>query len=166
MTAAWTLACAALVIGLLLIMSGRGTRRRHGLTDARTLDLDGRNLYSPRYGLAGRPDRIVEEGGTPIPEEWKPKAEKVYPSHVAQLGTYFILIEEKIGIRPPHGYVVLKGGVRLRIENTDELRARVLAIANQIRARRRHLAEMIQVHQPAAKCRGCGVRESCGQRRG
>jgi CRISPR/Cas system-associated exonuclease Cas4 (RecB family) len=148
-----------------LIVSGRSMRRRRGLTDARTLDLDGRTLFSARLGLAGRPDRIVEEGGVPIPEEWK-SAWRVHDSHRAQLGVYLILIEEVTGIRPPHGYVVLGDGQRVKIENSDQLRARVLAIADQIRAARRDLAEIIQVRQPAAKCRGCGVREACGQRMG
>ena len=100
------IAAAVLAVGLLLIVSGHSMRRRRGLTGARTLDLDGRNLYSARYGLAGRPDRIVEEGGLPIPEEWK-SGRRVHDSHRVQLGVYLILIEEETGIRPPHGYVVL-----------------------------------------------------------
>ncbi len=159
------IAAAVLAVGLLLIVSGHSMRRRRGLTGARTLDLDGRNLYSARYGLAGRPDRIVEEGGLPIPEEWK-SGRRVHDSHRVQLGVYLILIEEETGIRPPHGYVVLGDGRRQRVENTDQLRARVLAIADQIRAARRDLVEIIQVSQPPAKCRGYGVREACGQRSG
>lgn len=157
------IAAAALIVGLLLIVSGRSMRHRRGLTDARTLDLDGRTLFSTNLGLTGRPDRVVEEGGVPIPEEWK-SARRVHDSHRAQLGVYLILIEEVTGIRPPHGYVVMGDGQRHRVENTAELRARVLAIAEQIRAARRDLAEIIQVRQPASKCRGCGVREACGQR--
>ena len=99
----------------------------------------------------------------PIPEEWK-SARRVHDSHRAQLGVYLILIEEETDIRPPHGYVVLGDGQRHRVENTAELRAQVLAIAEQIRAAKPDLAEIIQVCQPASKCRGCGVREACGQR--
>jgi CRISPR-associated exonuclease Cas4 len=71
------LAVAAVFVGLALVLSGKGMRQRRGLTDAKTLDLDGRNLYSARYGLAGRPDRIVEGN---IPEEWK-SGRRVYDSH-------------------------------------------------------------------------------------
>ena len=46
----------------------------------------------------------------PIPEEWKPSASRVYDSHKVQLGTYFILIEEETGIRPPYGYISLARG--------------------------------------------------------
>jgi hypothetical protein len=60
----WLTAIAALFIGILLVLSGRRLRRQRGLGQGRTLDLDGRNLYSVKYGLSGRPDRIIE-GGVP-----------------------------------------------------------------------------------------------------
>src|SRR4051794_18841335 len=158
----WILAVLALIIGLALVLRGRGMRSRRGLGQGRTLNLDSRNLYSRRYGLAGRPDRIIEGG---IPEEWK-SARRVYDSHRAQMGVYFILLEEETGVRPPHGFIVTGDGTRHRIENTDELRAWVLSVADQIRASRPQVAEVIQVNPPPAKCRACGQRPNCGQGRG
>jgi CRISPR-associated exonuclease Cas4 len=154
---------ALIALGIALILAGKASRHRHGLTDARTLDLDGRTLFSPRLKLAGRPDRVVGEGGYQIPEEWK-GSPRVYDSHRVQVSAYFILIEEETGIRPPHGYVVLSNGRRTQIENTPELRARVPAIAEQIRAMRRNPHEPIEVNQPAAKCRACGMQMGCVQR--
>jgi CRISPR/Cas system-associated exonuclease Cas4 (RecB family) len=159
----WIAFILLFAIGLAMILRGRGVRSRRGLSRGRTLDLDGRNLYSARYGLAGRPDRVFDDGGMPIPEEWK-SARRVHDSHRAQMGAYFILLEEETGIRPLYGVIVTGDGKREIVRNTDELRARVLEVADQIRARRRHLVEIIQVTQPAAKCRGCGVRKSCEQR--
>jgi CRISPR-associated exonuclease Cas4 len=156
------IALAALLIGLLLILAGHATHRRRGLTDARTIDLDNRTLFSARLGLAGRPDRIVEGG---IPEEWKSSL-RVFDSHRAQLGCYFILVEEETGVRPPHGFIVTGQGTRHQVENTPELREWVLGIAEQIRAARRELEQVIPVMQPAGKCRGCGMRQGCGQRAG
>src|SRR3954453_11079217 len=158
----WILAVLAFIIGLALVLRGRGMRSRRGLGQGRTLDLDSRNLFSHRYGLAGRPDRIIDGG---IPEEWK-SARRVYDSHRAQMGVYFILIEEEAGVRPPLGFIVTGDGTRHRIENTDELRAWVLGVAGQIRAARRQVAETIQVNPPPGKCRSCGQRENCGQARG
>ena len=158
----WILAVLALIIGLALVLRGRGMRSRRGLGQGRTLDLDSRNLYSRRYGLAGRPDRIIEGG---IPEEWK-SARRVYDSHRAQMASTSSCIEEETGVRPPHGFIVTGDGTRHRIENTDELRAWVLGVADQIRAARRQVAEIIQVNPPPAKCRACGQRANCGQRRG
>ena len=111
------LAVTAVFVGLALVLSGKGRRQRRGLTDAKALDLDGRNLYSAKYGLAGRPDRIVEGN---IPEEWK-SGRRVYDLHRAQLGTYFVLIEEETGVSPSHGFIVLGDGTRYLIENTQEL---------------------------------------------
>ncbi len=129
---------------------------------ASTTGLDNRTLHSRRYNLTGRPDRIIDGN---VPEEWK-SGSRVYDSHRAQVGCYLILIEEETGIRPTHGYVSLEKGGQERVENTPELREWVLEVAEQIRAARRQIREVIQVSQPAAKCRGCGMREGCGQRKG
>ena len=156
------LALAALSVGLLLIVLGRTTRAARGLAEGRTTALDNRALYSARYGLAGRPDRIIDDV---TPEEWK-SSQRVYDSHRAQLGTYFILVEEETGFRPTNGFISLKGGERVRVENTPELREWVLGVAEQIRAARRELEREIPVRQPPGKCRGCGMREGCGQKSG
>jgi CRISPR-associated exonuclease Cas4 len=158
----WLAFILLLAIGLAMVLRGRGMRSRRGLSEGRTIDLDSRNLYSARHGLAGRPDRVFDDGGVPIPEEWK-SARRVHDSHRAQMAVYFILIEEETGLRPPYGVIVTGDGRREIVRNTDELRAWVLKIADQIRASRRQVAEIIQVHPPAAKCRGCGMRKNCGQ---
>lgn len=154
------LALAALIAGLLLILLGRNARRSRGLAEGRTISLDSRTLYSLRYGLAGRPDRIIEGN---IPEEWK-SSRRVHDSHRAQIGVYLLLIEEETGERPTHGFISLKNGERVRVENTAELRELVLGVAEQIRAARRELKREIPVRQPPAKCRDCGMRDGCGQR--
>lgn len=161
----WLLAILALIIGLALVLRGRVHRSRRGLGHGRTLALDNRTLYSGRHGLAGRPDRIVSEGGVPIPEEWK-SARRVFDSHKAQMGVYFLLIEEETGVAPPYGVIVLGDGTRHEVKNTPELRGWVLNIAEQIRAARRQIGASIPVRQPPAKCRACGMREGCGQRSG
>jgi CRISPR-associated exonuclease Cas4 len=161
----WLAFILLLAIGLSLVLRGRGMRSRRGLSEGRTIDLDGQNLYSARYGLAGRPDRVFDDGGMPIPEEWK-SARRVHDSHRAQMAVYFLLLEEGTGLRPPYGVIVTGDGRREIVRNTDELRAWVLGIAGQLRAARRQVAEIIQVRQPPVKCRSCGMREHCGQRAG
>lgn len=158
----WIAFILLFAVGLAMVLRGRGVRSRRGLSQGRTIDIDGRNLYSASLGLAGRPDRVFDDGGTPIPEEWK-SARRVHDSHRAQMGVYFILIEEESGQRPPYGVIVTGNGSREIVRNTDELRAWVLGIAEQIRAVRKKPQEPIQVNQPAAKCQGCGMRRVCGQ---
>jgi CRISPR-associated exonuclease Cas4 len=40
-----------------------------------------------------------------------------------RLGVYFIVTEDRFGVRPPHGFIVIGDGTRYRIENSVELRA-------------------------------------------
>jgi CRISPR-associated exonuclease Cas4 len=154
------IAIAAFVVGIVLILVGKSTRQHSGLTDAATVDLDTRVLYSARYGLTGRPDRLFREGQFVIPEEWK-SSHQVYDNHRAQLGCYFILVEEEYGVRPPYGVIVTGNGGREKVANTDQLRAWVLELAERIRAARQELNREIPVRQPAAKCRACGMRDGC-----
>ncbi|MHB1785276.1 MAG: CRISPR-associated protein Cas4 [Acidimicrobiales bacterium] len=155
----------ALILGLfgvlLVVLSKRG-RAGRGLGAGETVTLDDVTLFSRRLKLVGRPDRIVRRGKHLIPEEWK-SAKHVSHGHRLQLGTYFVLIEEEYGKRPPFGVVVLGDGTRVEVENTDALRSEVLAIADKIREHRARLAQEIPVRQPALKCRMCGQRRNCGR---
>ena len=159
------LLAAALVLGLLglllVVLSKRG-RAVRGLGSGKTVALNDLTLFSERLKLVGRPDRIVRKGEHLISGEWK-SAKRVSEGHRSQLGAYFLLIEEESGERPPFGGVVLGDGSRVQVENTEALRSEVLAIAEEIRERRRAIGEEIPVRQPAWKCRLCGQRGNCGQ---
>jgi CRISPR-associated exonuclease Cas4 len=60
----------ALLLGLVLVLVGRGIRQRRGLGWGKTVSLDRVTLTSRRLGLTGRPDRLIKTEGTIIPEEW------------------------------------------------------------------------------------------------
>ena len=160
--AGWIAAGAglALLLGLVLVIAGRGMRRRRGLGGGRTVSLDRVTLTSRRLGLTGRPDRLVKTGRMVIPEEWK-SARMMRPWHRVQLGVYFLLIEDRLGIVPPHGFVVLGDGSRHYIENTSELRAEVLELAGRIRAARGRLTEPIPVRPVPGQCSPCGMLGHC-----
>lgn len=150
------------VVGLLLIVLAKRGRKSRGLGLGDTIALDDMTLFSDRLRLVGRPDRIVRQGETLIPEEWK-SAKRVNEGHRLQLGAYLLLIEEEYGVRPPHGVVVLGDGSRVEVRNTADLRSKVLAIAERIREHRRRIDEEIPARQPRAKCQACGQRGACGQ---
>ncbi len=160
-----TVALVLGLLGLVLVVLGMRGRRKRGLGSGETVALDDVTLFSERLKLVGRPDRIVRQGGSLIPEEWK-SSKRVNDGHRLQLGTYFVLMEEEYGMRPPFGVVVLGDGSRVEVKNTEELRSKVLAIAEQIRESRQVLRQEIPVRQPAGKCRVCGQRGNCGQARG
>ncbi|GIW86335.1 MAG: hypothetical protein KatS3mg108_0659 [Isosphaeraceae bacterium] len=159
----WLIAAGALVAGVILVLLAQRMRRVRGLASGRTLALDDVTLYSSRYRLSGRPDRIVRVGKAIVPEEWK-SAKRLWPGHIAQMGVYFLLIEERYGVRPAYGYVVLGTGNRHRIENDARLRSWVLDLADQVRDARAKLREPIGVSPRPAQCRACGQRGNCSQR--
>ena len=157
-------AVLALLLGLVLILGGRGMRRRRGLAEGKTVALDNVTLTSRRYGLTGRPDRLIREGGMVIPEEWK-ESLRVWPSHLAQLGVYFVLIEDQLGVQPTHGFIVLSNGTRHRVDNDDKLRNWVLDLAGRIREARKSVDMEITVNPQPGQCRPC-VRGTIAGRRG
>jgi CRISPR-associated exonuclease Cas4 len=154
----------ALLLGLWLMLAGRGMRQRRGLGGGKTVSLDRVTLTSHRLGLTGRPDRLMKADGSIIVEEWK-SGRSVRDSHRAQLGVYFLLVEEELRIRPSYGFIVLGDGTRHRIDNTEELRAWVLDIADQILAARKVVTAPIPVNPTPGQCRSCSQRRNCGQAR-
>jgi CRISPR-associated exonuclease Cas4 len=159
-----TLDVALGLLGLALAVCSVRVRRARGLGAGDTVALDNVTLFSKRIQPVGRPDRIVGDGGSLIPEEWK-SSKKVEPWHVAQLGTYFVLVEEHYGVRPPFGVIVTGDGRRKRIENTEELRGRVLEVARQVRESRRQVELEIVTSPERWQCRVCGQRSRCRQAR-
>ncbi len=157
-------AVLGLLLGLWLVLAGRGMRLRHGLGGGRTVSLDRVTLTSARLGLTGRPDRLIKADGSIVVEEWK-SARSLRPWHRAQMGCYFLLVEEELRIRPSHGLIICGGGTRHRIENTEALRAWVLDLAGQIRVARAAVDQPIPVNPKPGQCRPCGMRGHCGQAR-
>ncbi len=158
------LGVALSLLGLVLAIRAARARWGRGLGHGETVSLDNLTLYSQRHGLVGRPDRIVRRGKTLIPEEWK-SSKDVQEWHRAQVGVYFLLIEETYGVRPPYGFIVAKDGKRERVQNTGKLREKVLRIAAEIREARRRVEEEIRVFPQKWQCRACGQRSRCRQAR-
>jgi hypothetical protein len=81
-------------------------RQRRGLGGGKTVSLDRVTLTSRRMGLAGRPDWLLEADGEIIVEEGK-STRRGWPSHRAQMGCYFLLIDVHYGL--PFRKVSLEG---------------------------------------------------------
>jgi CRISPR-associated exonuclease Cas4 len=140
-------------------------RRELGLTRGKIVAPDDSRqpaptLFSARLGLVGRPDHLLRTGADLIPVEQKPSARRAQPSHVMQLATQCILVEEVFGRRPPYGILVLERGVQIRVPFTLELERRVLATASEMRELLCSGDEPERISS-AAKCRACGFRSHC-----
>ncbi len=138
-------------------------RKRQGFGAGEVVAHDSMTLRSERYRVSGRPDRITRRGDSLIVEDKKPGA-RLFDSHRVQMGIYLILAEEHFGVQPSHAVVVLNGGKREVVENTEQLREWALDVVEQIRQARRQLSISIPVVAVPAKCRRCGQRDNCEQR--
>jgi len=164
----------ALLLGVWLLARGQRERAATGLptgevvySDTATWEAVPAPLISRRYGLVGKPDYLVRTrvgaGTLLIPVEVKSRAKPTQPldSHILQLATYCLLVEDVYKVRPPHGLLHYRDAT-LQIAYTDELRAAVLAAAEAIR-RARRAPDQPRTHDDPARCRGCGYAHACGQ---
>jgi len=162
-----------LALGLLLLAAGaaaflaaRAARRRSGLPAGALRYSDtGRGepppaLYSGRYGLAGRPDYLVQQGAQLIPVEVKSNRAPATPrqSHVLQLAAYCLLVEENYR-RPDYG-ILRYADQAFRIEYTPALRQQVIAAVSEMRLLLAR-GEAPDAGPARARCRNCGYRDDC-----
>jgi len=167
------LVAASVAAALLAIANrrrARHLRRSLGLggfgPDARLVAADSAQLGaitlgSTDLGLVARPDQVVRLAeGTYIPVEHKPRATRLYRSHLLELGVQLMLVEEHFGRRPPFGLVVLAGGVARRIPFERSLEAAVSDAAERMRW---HLARGAAPGRRwlGNKCRACAFFDHC-----
>ena len=168
------LAVAMLLLGIMLWRIGVRTRAATGLptgevvyTDTDAWEKVPEPLLSRRYGLVGKPDYLVEvrEGRRTslIPVEVKSRRRpRITPdSHVLQLATYCLLVEDVHKVRPAYG-LLHYADATLQIPYTDDLRRAVLDIADAIRSART-APDLHRDHDDPARCRGCGYAHGCGE---
>lgn len=162
--------CFALA-GLCLLVS-QYLRRRSGLPAGEIIyeDASGKNsrvLISQHYGLRGKPDYLLaDDAGGVVPVEVKsgllPKSRRPPRSHALQLAVYFILVEDDLQRHVSYGLIRYRNG-ELRVENTDELRAELLEIVEEMRDAL--LAEEAhRSHAETRRCAACSMAHACDER--
>ena len=165
---------AILLLGLLFLWLAGRARKKTGLpageiiySDTGALEAVDRPLISRRYGLVGKPDYLVrvEEAGrkriAPMEVKSRKAPRRPYASHVLQLATYCLLVEDHFKARPPYG-LLRYADATFKIPFTNDLRREVLRSADAIR-RARTASDVHRQHSDPARCRGCGYREACGE---
>src|SRR5262245_91284 len=105
-------AVVLLVLAAALLAWSVRLKRQHGLpggkvvySDTGATQMAARPLYSPRYGLTGKPDYLIATRRGLVPVEVKPTRDDPEPreSHLLQVLAYCLLLEDNEGKPPPYG---------------------------------------------------------------
>ena len=114
-------------------------------------------FYSSKYNLTGRPDYILHTKDGIIPLEIKNtlKPKQPYYSHIMQLMSYCLLIEEVRGVTPKYGFIQYRNEKPFSVPYTIEMKDHLLAIISEMR---RYL-ETDTCPRPIRQHQGCRVDE-------
>ena len=125
-------------------------------------------IRDPRAGVCGKPDYLLEEtiGGRAllVPLELKPRRQSrhLYEGDALQLAAYLLALRATFGDRAaPFGYVRYASST-FQVELSPSLEARVLTIANAIRAGR-SASVVHRSHASPQRCARCAVRDVCDE---
>jgi CRISPR-associated exonuclease Cas4 len=161
-------------LGILLLGLSRHLRRRSGLPAGDVIyeDASGEGqelLHSEDLNICGKPDYLLKDrSGNLIPVEVKsgyaPGGDEPYESHLMQLAAYFLLVEDALDCIPPYGLIRYRDRT-LQVHNTDELRARLFVVIDQMRTilmrGRAHRS-----HNQPMRCARCSMVAVCDERMG
>ncbi len=118
-------------------------------------------LRSDKYKLRGRPDFIIEREGKSVPVEVKTGRVPKGPffSHIIQLATYCLLIEEEEGTAPPYG-IIRYGETEFEIDYDDDLKELLI---DKLKDMRKALdtEDIHRNHNREGKCKNCSRRDLC-----
>ncbi|MDH4122502.1 MAG: CRISPR-associated protein Cas4 [Thermoplasmata archaeon] len=126
---------------------------------------DAELLVSEKYGISGRPDYILIVENSDIPVEVKTGRTPRGPlfSHILQLATYCLLLEEKSGKKVPYG--ILKYGTDQHVIDFDEsLKKTLLQKIAEIREIADGRKAAHRNHNRPVKCTNCSRRDNCPER--
>lgn len=133
-----------------------------GLPVYSDLKAEGRILRSSRYGLSGKPDKVVQEGSAIIPYEYKSTdANRPREGHMLQMAVYFLILEENFpGSTVEYGVLKYRN-CAFRIENSAKLRDELFHVIDGIRS---NVGMPDRNHGSPRRCVYCSFRESCSQK--
>lgn len=122
-----------------------------------------KTLVSPRHGLVGKPDYVIEEDGALIPVEKKTRVlgrGKPFKGEMLQLAAYCLILEDTSGQRIQLG--------RLQYDDRTEdipfdpaLRDSLTQVLGDMRDAEASVGEPARNHDSPAKCGSCEFSASC-----
>ena len=121
-------------------------------------------IESERLGLKGRVDRILisKKDNTVMPFELKSREERIFPSDEVQLTAYAMMLEDYYKQKITKGFIDV-GNNRQEIEISEDRRAQVLKIIEEIRSIYEDNPQIPPMQSNFNKCRNCEFREECAK---
>jgi CRISPR-associated exonuclease Cas4 len=167
-----TVALLFLLLAIGAFLLSRWVRRTTGLPRGRVIYTDTggwqrneQSLFSTTHRITGKPDYLVREGDIIVPVELKSSKAPPVPreGHILQLAAYCLLVEENLNVRPHYG-IIKYSDRQFAIDYTDELRAELLHVANEMRIAAHTPDGPHRSHNDLRRCTTCGVRDACNER--
>jgi len=149
----------------LAIFKRKKHKIRHDITYIDSKKKKPKLFVSKNYGLSGRPDFVLMVGNEHIPVELKTGRVPRGPlfSHILQVATYCILMEEEFGSPPSHG-IIRYGQEENEIEYDEGLKDLVLKKADEMRDFINIGDGVHRNHNKPGKCRHCSRRKVCPEK--
>ena len=118
-------------------------------------------LRAEKYRLRGRPDFIIDRKGKNVPVEVKTGRVPKGPffSHIIQIATYCLLIEEEKGTPPPYG-IIRYGETEFEINYDDDLKKLLIGKLEDMREALK-TEDIHRNHNREGKCKNCSRRDLC-----
>ena len=168
------LLAAALLLGLAamaMLALANHLRQQSGLPEGEVVYEDasgqGKELFSRRLGLSGKPDYLLEDDeGNLIPVEVKsgyaPRGDEPYESHLLQIAAYLLLVEEVLQRPAPYGLIRYRKRT-LRVDYTNDLHEELMDTMAQMRTVLAR-GEAHRSHNQAQRCVRCSMAHACDER--
>ncbi|MFZ5810330.1 MAG: CRISPR-associated protein Cas4 [Chloroflexota bacterium] len=167
-------------IAILLIILSRRQEKSINLPPGKLVALDQKGwkslqkpLFSPYWGLTGKPDYLYQINAHLIPIEVKTSRtpHEPYLAHILQLAAYCLLVEDTYHKTPPYGYLHYRTpphsastySKTWQIPFTRPLKNQLLQLLEEMR-RQCSLPEIPRSHSSPARCDHCGYRHICDQK--
>lgn len=153
---------------IMLIVTGSSTSRKYSVPAGTEIYQDmhssGKVLRSHRFGITGKPDKVIRKRNKIIVYEYKSSsAERPRRGHLLQMGAYFLILEEMF---PQYmvDYGILKyRDHTYRIENTQKLRDDVVNAAHLMRNIASVDGYPARNHSNPGRCFKCPFKSGCSQ---
>lgn len=149
----------------LALFKRRKHRIRHDIAYVDSQKKKPKLFVSEKYRLSGRPDFVLMVGDEHIPVELKTGRIPRGPlfSHILQVATYCVLMEEEFGSPPSHG-IIRYGQVENEIEYDESLKDMVLKKADEMRGFLTSGDAVHRNHNKPGKCKHCSRRRVCPEK--